>query len=178
MNAQKIREQILFYISHLQLIDFLVIVLVVFFFIATLFIALFIRHKANFAFIVIFLGILCSISMAFLGYFLIDNIARSRIVNIDYYKYFTYDNSLSIEYSLKNTSKNNFQYCKISISVHKKPTDDSKIQKILYSIKPIRSKSTILEKTIKPDQTINLRTKISDFKSEENFEIKINSKCF
>lgn len=57
MNAQHIREQMIFYTTHLHLVDFLLMALVVFFFVITLFLALIIRNKPAFAFMVIFLGI-------------------------------------------------------------------------------------------------------------------------
>ncbi|AJC86859.1 DUF2393 domain-containing membrane protein [Campylobacter sp. RM16704] len=178
MNAQYIREQMTFYITHLHLIDFLLASLVIFFFIITLFVALVIRNKPIFAFIVILLGILCSASIAYLGYFLIDAKIRSRITSLDDVQYFVYDNSLSINYSLTNTSKKNFKYCKIKVEVFKKIDDSNTLQKILHTLKPLRSKSTVVEKTITPNQTINLKTKFSDFKNDQKFDIKINSKCF
>lgn len=39
-------------------------------------------------------------------------------------------------------------------------------------------KTIMLDKTIKPEQTIHLRTKFSDFKEGQKFDIKISSKCF
>ncbi|CAM4079108.1 DUF2393 family protein [Campylobacter armoricus] len=178
MNIQHIREQMIFYTTHLHLIDFLLMALVIFFFIITLFTALIIRNKPTFAFIVIFLGILCSASIAYLGYFLIDTKVRSRIASLDSAQFFVYDNSLSINYSLTNTSKKSFKYCKLKVAVFKKLDNNNTLQNILYTLKPIRTKSTFIEKTIKPDQTINLKTKFSDFKDGQNFDIKINSKCF
>ncbi|HEC1747319.1 TPA: DUF2393 family protein, partial [Campylobacter lari] len=120
MNAQHIREQMIFYTTHLHLIDFLLMALVIFFFIITLFIALIIRNKPTFAFMVIFLGILCSASIAYLGYFLIDTKVRSRIASLDNAQFFVYDNSLSVDYSLTNTSKKSFKYCKLKVEVFKK----------------------------------------------------------
>ncbi|WP_291950335.1 DUF2393 family protein [Campylobacter sp.] len=178
MNAQHIREQIFFFTTHLHIIDFLLIIVVIFFFVATLIVALIIRHKGNFAFCVIILGILCSISMAYLGYYIIDTQIRSRITEVEHFKHFTYDNSLSVEYSLTNTSKNNFNFCKININILKKQEELNFLQKIIYTIKPLRSKSIMLKKIIKPKQTINLRTNFSDFKENQDFDIKINSKCF
>lgn len=167
-----------FYTNHLHLVDFLLIVLVVFFFAIILVVALMLRHKTTFAFIIIFLGFLCSGAMAYLGYFIIDNHLRSRITQVDYYKYFVYDNSLSIEYSLTNTSKNDFNYCKISVDVFKNTENDNAFFDLIKNIKPLRSKSEIIKKTIKPKQTINFKTKFSDFKHEKDFNIKLNSKCF
>ncbi|OCX42694.1 hypothetical protein A7X81_06485 [Campylobacter ornithocola] len=178
MNTQYIREQIIFYTTHLHLIDFLLMALVIFFFIITLFIALIIRNKPAFAFIVIFLGILCSASIAYLGYFLIDTKVRSRIASLDNAQFFVYDNSLSVDYSLTNTSKKSFKYCKIKIEVFKKIDNNNTLQNMLHALKPLRSKSITIEKTIIPNQTINLKTKFSDFKNGQDFDIKINSKCF
>ncbi|MCV3386005.1 DUF2393 domain-containing protein [Campylobacter lari] len=177
MNAQHIREQMIFYTTHLHLIDFLLMALVIFFFIITLFIALIIRNKPTFAFMVIFLGILCSASIAYLGYFLIDTKVRSRITSLDNAQFFVYDNSLSVNYSLTNTSKKSFRYCKLKVEVFKKSNDNT-FKNLIYTIKPLRSKSTMIEKIINPQQTINLKTKFSDFKEGQNFDIKISSKCF
>ncbi|EAJ6150465.1 MULTISPECIES: DUF2393 family protein [Campylobacter] len=178
MNVQYFREQMVFYTTHLHLIDFLLIALVVFFFIITLFIALIIRNKPAFAFMVIFLGILCSISIAYLGYFLIDTKVRSRITNLDHVQYFVYDTSLSVDYSLTNTSKKSFKYCKLNVEVFKKSDENNSFRDLLHNIKPLKSKSTIIEETINPNQTINFKTKFSDFKEGQNFDIKIYSKCF
>ncbi|EAK0847948.1 integral membrane protein [Campylobacter lari] len=178
MNAQHIREQMIFYTTHLHLIDFLLMALVIFFFIITLFVALIIRNKPTFAFTVIFLGILCSASIAYLGYFLIDTKVRSRIASLDNAQFFVYDNSLSVDYSLTNTSKKSFKYCKLKVEVFKKSDDNSTFKNLIHTIKPLRSKSTIIEKTINPNQTINFKTKFSDFKEGQNFDIKIYSKCF
>ncbi|QOR01040.1 MULTISPECIES: DUF2393 family protein [unclassified Campylobacter] len=180
MNVQHIREQMIFYTTHLHLIDFLLMVLVIFFFIITLFIALIIRNKPAFAFTVIFLGFLCSSAIAYLGYFLIDTKVRSRITHLDNAQFFVYDNSLSVDYSLTNTSKNNFNYCKLKVEVFKKIDDNhsNSIEKIIHTIKPLRSKSSIIEKTIKPEQTINLKTKFSDFNEGQDFDIQLHSKCF
>ncbi|EAL0271247.1 DUF2393 domain-containing protein [Campylobacter lari] len=178
MNTQHIREQMIFYTTHLHLIDFLLMALVIFFFIITLFIALIIRNKPTFAFIVIFLGILCSASIAYLGYFLIDTKVRSRIASLDNAQFFVYDNSLSVDYSLTNTSKKSFKYCKLKVEVFKKSDNNSTFKNLIHTIKPLRSKSTIVEKTINPSQTINFKTKFSDFKEGQNFDIKIYSKCF
>ncbi|MCR6573911.1 DUF2393 domain-containing protein [Campylobacter insulaenigrae] len=178
MNAQQIREQMIFFTTHLHLVDFLLIIIVVSFFIATLITALIIRYKSDFAFCVIILGILCSASIAYLGYYIIDTQVRSRITKIDHFKHFTYDNSLSVGYSLTNTSEDNFNFCKITISVLKTQENINFLQKIVYAIKPLRSKSIMIKKIIKPEQTINLRTKFSDFKENQEFDVKINSKCF
>ncbi|AJC91414.1 hypothetical protein (DUF2393 domain) [Campylobacter subantarcticus LMG 24377] len=178
MNAQHIREQMIFYTTHLHLIDFLLMALVIFFFIITLFIALIIRNKPVFAFIVIFLGILCSASIAYLGYFLIDTKVRSRIASLDNAQFFVYDNSLSIDYSLTNTSKKSFRYCKLKVEVFKKSDGNSTFKNLIHTIKPLRSRSTMIEKIINPQQTINLKTKFSDFKEGQNFDIEISSKCF
>ncbi|EGG0462387.1 DUF2393 domain-containing protein [Campylobacter lari] len=178
MNAQHIREQMIFYTTHLHLIDFLLMALVIFFFIITLFIALIIRNKPALAFTVIFLGILCSASIAYLGYFLIDTKVRSRIASLDNAQFFVYDSSLSVDYSLTNTSKKSFKYCKLKVEVFKKSDDNSTFKNLLHTIKPLRSKSTIIEKTINPNQTINLKTKFSDFKEGQKFDIEIHSKCF
>ncbi|EAJ0334928.1 DUF2393 family protein [Campylobacter lari] len=178
MNAQHIREQMIFYTTHLHLVDFLLMALVVFFFIITLFLALIIRNKPAFAFTVIFLGILCSVGIAYLGYFLIDTKVRSRITSLDNAQFFVYDNSLSVDYSLTNTSKKSFRYCKLKVEVFKKSDDNSTFKNLIHTIKPLRSKSTMIEKIINPQQTINLKTKFSDFKEGQNFDIEINSKCF
>ncbi|EAI4483975.1 TPA: DUF2393 family protein [Campylobacter lari] len=178
MNAQHIREQMIFYTTHLHLVDFLLIALVVFFFVITLFLALIIRNKPAFAFMVIFLGILCSTAIAYLGYFLIDTKVRSRITSLDNAQFFVYDNSLSVDYSLTNTSKKSFRYCKLKVEVFKKSDDNSTFKNLIHTIKPLRSKSTMIEKTINPQQTINLKTKFSDFKEGQNFDIEISSKCF
>ncbi|ACM64720.2 DUF2393 domain-containing protein [Campylobacter lari] len=178
MNAQHIREQMIFYTTHLHLVDFLLMTLVVFFFVITLFLALIIRNKPAFAFMVIFLGILCSAGIAYLGYFLIDTKVRSRITSLDNAQFFVYDNSLSVDYSLTNTSKKSFRYCKLKVEVFKKSDDNSTFKNLIHTIKPLRSKSTMIEKTINPQQTINLKTKFSDFKEGQNFDIEISSKCF
>ncbi|TXE87606.1 DUF2393 domain-containing protein [Campylobacter volucris] len=178
MNTQQIKEQMIFLTSHLQLVDFLLIVVVVFFFVATLLMALIIRNKNGFAFTIIILGILCSASMAYLGYYVIDNQIRSRTISIDNFKHFTYDNSLSIQYSITNTSNNNFKNCKIDINIVKKQEMANFLQKIANELKPLRKKTIMLDKTIKPKQTIHLRTKFSDFKENQKIDIKISSKCF
>ncbi|HEC1756157.1 DUF2393 domain-containing protein [Campylobacter sp. CNRCH_2016_0050h] len=178
MNVQHIREQMIFYTAHLHLIDFLLMALVVFFFIITLFIALIVRNKPTFAFIIIFLGILCSLSIAYLGYFLIDTKVRSRIASLDNAQFFVYDNSLSVDYSLTNTSKKSFKFCKIKVEVFRKSDENNTFKNLMHLLKPLRSKSTTIEKTISPNQTINLKTKFSDFNEGQDFDIKINSKCF
>ncbi|EAH4690853.1 DUF2393 family protein, partial [Campylobacter jejuni] len=111
---EKLREIVLFYTTHLYLVDYMLILLVFFLFTCVLLLCVFLRHRPIAALFIIAFDIIICFLVYIYGYKLIDNEVRTRKIAITDQKMIQSSNDLIVDFNITNNSKNNFKECKIT----------------------------------------------------------------
>ncbi|EAI3421901.1 DUF2393 domain-containing protein, partial [Campylobacter jejuni] len=114
---EKLREIVLFYTTHLYLVDYMLILLVFFLFTCVLLLCVFLRHRPIAALFIIAFDIIICFLVYIYGYKLIDNEVRTRKTAITDQKMIQSSNDLIVDFNITNNSKNNFKECKITAKI-------------------------------------------------------------
>lgn len=102
---EKLREIVLFYTTHLYLVDYMLILLVFFLFTCVLLLCVFLRHRPIAALFIIAFDIIICFLVYIYGYKLIDNEVRTRKIAITDQKMIQSSNDLIVDFNITNNSK-------------------------------------------------------------------------
>lgn len=137
-----LRETVLFYTSHLYLVDYMLILLVFFLFTCILLLCVFLRHRPVIALFVIALDIIACFFIYIYGYKFIDGEVRSRQTALVDKKKVESLNALIVDFNITNTSKRNFKNCKVLAKIYKNPnSNDNILNRYKNRFIPYRQKS-------------------------------------
>ncbi|MBM0636727.1 DUF2393 domain-containing protein [Campylobacter sp. VicNov18] len=175
---EKLREILLFYTTYLYLVDYMLILLVFFLFTCVLLLCVFLRHKPKIALFIIAFDIIICFLIYIYAYEFIDDKARSRKTTITDQKIIQSSNALIVDFSITNTSKNNFKECKITAKIFgDKMPNDSILEGYKKNFLPLRQKSQKI-KDLKKNTTQFQRISFENFNYENNYTLRLNSECF
>ncbi|XGQ69612.1 DUF2393 family protein [Campylobacter hepaticus] len=174
---EKLKEILLFYTTHLYLVDYMLILLVFFLFTCVLLLCVFLRHKPILALFIIAFNIITCFVVYTYGYKFIDHKVRSRQIAVMDEKIIQSSNALIVDFNITNTSKNNFQTCKITAKIFSNIlANDDIIQKYKKQFIPFRQKSKEI-KDLKKNSTQLQRIAFENF-DDINHTVHLNSECF
>lgn len=175
---EKLREIVLFYTTHLYLVDYMLILLVFFLFTCVLLLCVFLRHRPIAALFIIAFDIIICFLVYIYGYKLIDNEVRTRKTAITDQKMIQSSNDLIVDFNITNNSKNNFKECKITAKIFAdKIPNDNIIEEYKKKFIPFRQKSKEI-KDLKKNATQFQRIAFENFNYENNYTIRLVSECF
>ncbi|TKX31217.1 DUF2393 family protein [Campylobacter estrildidarum] len=175
---EKIREIVLFYVTHLYLVDFMLILFVFFLFVCITFLCVFLRHRPVIALFIIAINLIFCFVIYIFGYKLIDREVRGRKIEIIAQRMMQTSGDLIVDFNITNTSKNNFKECKVTAKIFKNPlSKDNIINKYKDQFVPFRQKSQEL-KDLKKNTTQFQRIAFENFNYENNYTVGIVSECF
>lgn len=175
---EKLREIVLFYTSHLYLVDYMLILFVFFLFTCVLLICVFLRHRPVTALLIIAVDIVLCFLVYIYGYKFIDHKVRTRKIAIIDEKILKSTDALIVDFNITNESKHNFKECKIiaKIFADKLPKDNL-LEQYKKKFIPLRQKSEEL-KELKKNATQFQRIAFEHFNYENNYTLRLNSECF
>ncbi|MBK1971781.1 DUF2393 family protein [Campylobacter sp. TTU-622] len=173
---QNLRENLLFYINHFYLVDYMLILLIFFLFICVLLLCFFLRHRPITALIIIAFNIVVCFFLYIYGYRFIDFEVRNRKTNIIQELKIQSSNSLVIDFDISNNAKTNFKICKITAKIYRIGDKNNLILYYKNQFIPYRIKSMEI-KDLKKNTTQTQRITFENF-IDENHTIKLDSKCF
>lgn len=175
---EKLREIVLYYTTHLYLVDYMLILLVFFLFTCVLLLCVFLRHRPVIALFIIGVDIVLCFLVYVYGYKLIDKEARSRQTSIIEHKMIQSTQALMIDFNITNTSKHNFKECKVIAKIFTDALpDDGFLEKYKKKFLPLRQKSKDL-KELKKNTSQFQRISFENFNYDNNYTIRLNSECF
>lgn len=176
--AQNLRENLFFYLKHLYAVDFLFIILVLFVFISLLLGAVFLRHRTFLAIFIIILDFVLCANLSFFGYQFIDEKVRQRSVEITQQKVYG-GNNLAIDFTLTNTSKYNFNYCKVQAKLYENvDVNSSFLTQNKAKFIPYRKKSKELNQGLLKGNSQSERINFNNINEDLNLSIQMQSWCF
>ncbi|TKX32521.1 DUF2393 family protein [Campylobacter aviculae] len=175
---EKIKEIVLFYATHLYLVDYMLILLVFFLFVCVTLLCVFLRHRPVIALFIIAINLILCFVIYIFGYKLIDYEVRNRKIAIIEQRIIKTSGDLIVDFNITNTSKNNFKECKITAKVFKSILpQDNIINKYKNQLIPFRIKSQKL-KDLKKNTTQFQRIAFENFDYDNNYTIGLSSECF
>uniref|UniRef100_UPI0036732FE5 DUF2393 family protein n=1 Tax=Campylobacter coli TaxID=195 RepID=UPI0036732FE5 len=175
---EKLRQIVLFYTTHLYLVDYMLILLVFFLFTCILLLCVFLRRRPVVALFIIAINIVICFLVYIYGYKFIDQEVRSRKTVITDQKILRSLNALVINFNITNTSKNNFKKCKITAKIFADElSNDNILEKYKKKFLPLRQKSKSIINLDK-NTTQFQRISFENFNYDNNYTIRLNSECF
>lgn len=175
---EKLREIVLFYTTHLYLVDYMLILLVFFLFTCVLLLCVFLRHRPIVALFIIAFDIVICFLVYIYGYKLIDSEVRARKTAITEQKIIQSSNTLIVDFNITNTSKKNFKRCKITAKIFAdKLPNDNIIEEYKKKFIPFRQKSREIQ-DLKKNTTQFQRISFENFNYENNYTTRLISECF
>ncbi|MCX2683083.1 DUF2393 family protein [Campylobacter sp. MIT 21-1685] len=175
---ESLKKLVLFYINHLYLVDYMLILLVFFLFTCICFLCVFLRHRTIIALIIMALNIVLCFFVFLYGYKFIDYQVRSRHTTISEQKKMHNSQALIIDFTIANTSKHNFKTCKVTAKIYKdKLPQDTFLTEMKHRFIPYRVKSTVL-KDLNKSMTQFQRIAFDNFIYENNYTLRMKSECF
>lgn len=175
---EKIREIVLFYSTHLYLVDYMLILFIFFLFTGVSLLCVFLRHRPVIALFIIALNLIFCFIIYIFGFKIIDYEARSRTLEIISQKILYTSGDLVVDFNISNTSKHDFKDCKIKTKIFKNVSPkDNFINRYKDKLIPYRQKSAEV-KNLKKNTTQFQRVTFENFQYENNFTIHLSSECF
>lgn len=175
---EKLREIMLFYTTHLYLVDYMLILLVFFLFTCVLLLCVFLRHRPIVALFIIAFDIVICFLVYIYGYKLIDSEVRARKTAITDQKIIQSSNTLIVDFNITNASKKNFKICKITAKIFAdKLPNDNIIEEYKKKFIPFRKKSREIQ-DLKKNATQFQRISFENFNYENNYTTRLISECF
>lgn len=175
---ESLKELVLFYTSHLYLVDYMLILFVFFLFTCVLLLCVFLRHRPITALLIIALDIIACFFIYIYGYKFIDGAVRSRQVALVDEKKVESLSALVVDFNITNTSKRNFKDCKVLAKIYKNPNpNDNILNRYKNRFIPYRQKSREF-KELNKSITQSQRITFDNFEQENNYTIKLDSECF
>ncbi|HDZ5065146.1 TPA: DUF2393 domain-containing protein [Campylobacter jejuni] len=175
---EKLREIVLFYTTHLYLVDYMLILLVFFLFTCVLLLCVFLSHRPIVALFIIAFDIVICFLVYIYGYKLIDSEVRARKTAITDQKIIQSSNTLIVDFSITNASKKNFKICKITAKIFAdKLPNDNIIEEYKKKFIPFRKKSREIQ-DLKKNTTQFQRIAFENFNYENNYTTRLISECF
>ncbi|HDZ5035892.1 TPA: DUF2393 domain-containing protein [Campylobacter jejuni] len=175
---EKLREIVLFYTTHLYLVDYMLILLVFFLFTCVLLLCVFLRHRPIVALFIIAFDIVICFLVYIYGYKLIDSEVRARKTAITDQKIIQSSNTLIVDFNITNASKKNFKICKITAKIFAdKLPNDNIIEEYKKKFIPFRKKGREIQ-DLKKNATQFQRISFENFNYENNYTTRLISECF
>lgn len=173
-----LKENLLFYVKYLYLVDYVFIIFVFFLFSSVLLLVVFLRNKPVIGLFIIAIDIISCFFIFIYGYNFIDNKVRNRQTNIVNQRIIHSSNSLIVDFNITNNSKKDFKICKVLAKIYKDPNNNENILfKYKDELTPFRQKSVIL-KNLNKDKTQIQRISFENFNLENNYSVRLKSECF
>lgn len=175
---ENLRQLVLFYVNHLYLVDYMLILLVFFLFTCVCLLCVFLRDKPVMALTIIAFNIILCFFVFLYGYKFIDYQVRSRHSAISGQRKIHNPQALIVDFNITNTSKHNFEICKVTAKIYKdKLPQDNLLTEIKDKFIPYRKKSKEL-KNLNKNTTQFQRIAFENFTYENNYTIRMKSECF
>lgn len=176
---EELRADLLFLINNIYPADFMLVMLV-FFLAIVLLIFLILARDSKFMVFLLLLFIVVGVpAVGIIGEIVIDKVARNRELSKDAANYYEFSKSLNIAFTLKNNSKNTFNFCKVAAKLYaKSDVNASKIIKFKNDIQVLRLKSISLKNELKPQKSVSSRIIFKNFDLKIPYEIRLSSICF
>ena len=132
------------------------------------------RKKIVFAIFLILLGFIMLIAAPTLGRIQMHNYLFSNTTTLLSEKRLEFTEAIVVKGKLENTSKFNFESCKITANVHK--ISKNSLKNYILKFKTIK-KMSILEKDIEKGSSVDFKIIIEPFTYSRDYNITLGAKC-
>ncbi|MDX1808458.1 MAG: DUF2393 family protein [Sulfurospirillaceae bacterium] len=126
-------------------------------------------------FLILLAFVLFFICPMFVKNFLDKTIRPLEVKNISYKK-LHFSDTLILNWSIQNLSKNPYQYCQTTAIIYE--PSKSKIKSFLDKLNPILSRTILEEKTINPNEINNDQLVLNNFNTNRDINISVKAECY
>ncbi len=178
MSAASIKQDLLNYIHHLTLYEYVAFGWVVFFFITLLIFSIIIANKKPLlATILIVFNFSLLILSPILIKILMNNTIKKSEVKILNQEHLKFSKSIIVQGEVINKGKIDFKECEIKGRIYK--ISSNSLKNFLYKLKPLKKKKIILKKRLPKKASLEFRLVFNNFVYPKNdFNVTVNAECY
>ncbi|MCW8895632.1 MAG: DUF2393 domain-containing protein [Sulfurimonas sp.] len=167
-------EKITTFLNGLIIYDYILFGTVFTIFLLLIILGIVQRHKIVLALSLILLSFIVLSVGSIVGYIQMHNYLFKNTSSITSQKKLTYSQAVVVHGVVKNTSKFDFQSCKITVSAHK--VSENSLKNYLFQFKPLK-KMSILEYDILKAQEREFKLILEPFTYTKEYNISVGASC-
>lgn len=169
------KAQILDFINHLLIYDYILFGGIILVFILILVLAIVIRHHLGWAIFLVLLGFGVLTVGPIAGYIALHQFLFKNTLTIERVKALEFTEALLIKGSLENSSKRSFQECTLVAGVYK--ATHNRYLDQAYAFFPFQRGHTSIDHPLKPGEKADYKFLIEPFRYSKDFNVTIKAEC-
>ncbi len=172
-----IKRDIINYITHLSIYDYISYVWVLLLFILVLTLSIIISNKRPILsiFLIFFNFVFLVFSPLFIDILMQKSVKKSKVI-IEKQEFLHYGNSFIVEGKVKNLGKIDFKECKIKVKIYK--FSKNFLKKYFYLLKPLRKKTIWIKDLIPKKGQKGFRVVIDKINYKKDLNISVKAECY
>lgn len=169
------KAQILDFINHLLIYDYILFGGIILVFILILILAIVIRHHLGWAVFLVLSGFGVLTVGPIVGYMTLHQYLFKNSVTLERTKALEFTEALLIKGTLENTSKRSFTECALEAGVHK--VTHNRYLDRAYTFFPFQKGHTAIDRPLKPGEKADFKFLIEPFRYTKDFNVTVKADC-
>lgn len=176
--VESIKISFLTYFRHLDIYDYLALAWFGLTFLALILLAIFLAKRSSYlSLLLIILALIFFIIAPFALKFKTHALLRSHTIELQLVKKLTFSDSVIVEATLLNTSKQSYNFCLFQTKLIKKtPTEG--IKSFLATLKPLAKQSILVEANVPQGEVFEFKTIFENFSYSGEIDANIQAECY
>jgi len=176
--AESIKISFLTYFKHLGMYDYLGLAWFCLTFLVLIVLAIFVAKRSSYlSLLLIILALIFFIIAPFALKYKLNSLLRSHTIELQLVKKLTFSDSVIVEATLLNTSKQPFRICLVQTKLIKKiPTQG--IKSMLATLKPLANQSILVEANVPQGEVFEFKTIFDGFVYSGEIDANIKAECY
>jgi hypothetical protein len=150
--------------------------LILTFFIALLLAILLAKKSAILSIVILLFSLVLLGGGPFVLKHMLDGYLRPTKTTLNSVKKLHFSDILLVDATLQNTSKHPFSICTINTKVYKR--SENSLKKFIDTLKPLRKKSIVIQKSIEVNQTQDVKITFYNFSYDKDINVTITPECY
>ena len=176
--AESIKISFLTYFKHLGMYDYLGLVWFSLTFLVLIVLAIFVAKRSSYlSLLLIIFALIFFIVAPFALKFKLNTLLRSHTIELQLVKKLTFSDSVIVEATLLNTSKQPFRICLVQTNLIKKIPSEG-IKSFLATLKPLAKQSILVEANVPQGEVLEFKTIFDGFAYGGEIDANIQAECY